>query len=103
LAQAIAAHGQAVTVVSSGSKLRQQIHSALQPGDLVLFLGAGADITVAAHAFADELRANTSPSDFVPLPIAPAVKPPPAAPEALLRSAALMCAERAGFYLEATS
>ena len=55
LASAIRGEGQAVEAVVSLSHLGEVIRSAIEPGDVVLFLGAG-DITRAAHQLADELR-----------------------------------------------
>ena len=55
LAKAIQAQGKPVEAVSSLARLPALLHAALQPGDLVLFLGAG-DITQAAHQFASQLR-----------------------------------------------
>ncbi|HYV28615.1 MAG TPA: UDP-N-acetylmuramate dehydrogenase, partial [Candidatus Eisenbacteria bacterium] len=55
LADAIRAHGQSVELVSSLAELRQAVRAVMQPGDLVLFLGAG-DITKAAHLLSDQLR-----------------------------------------------
>ncbi|MCX8157424.1 MAG: UDP-N-acetylmuramate--L-alanine ligase [Verrucomicrobiae bacterium] len=58
LAQAIRAEGQAAEVVAGPELLAQQVRAALRPGDLALFIGAGADITVAAHRLAEQLRAE---------------------------------------------
>jgi UDP-N-acetylmuramate--L-alanine ligase/UDP-N-acetylenolpyruvoylglucosamine reductase len=55
LGDAIRTQGQAVEYCSSLDELRRSIRVALQPGDVVLFLGAG-DITNTAHQLADELR-----------------------------------------------
>jgi UDP-N-acetylmuramate--alanine ligase len=55
LAQAIRARGQRVDFVPALQDLAAAAHAALEPGDLVLFLGAG-DITRAAHQLASELR-----------------------------------------------
>jgi UDP-N-acetylmuramate--L-alanine ligase/UDP-N-acetylenolpyruvoylglucosamine reductase len=55
LADAVRAGGQEVEFVASIDQLCPAIQKALQPGDLVLFLGAG-DITRAAHQLADELN-----------------------------------------------
>lgn len=55
LAEAIRAHGQAVEGVGSLSQLREAIHRGIEPGDLVLFLGAG-DITRLAHEVAADFR-----------------------------------------------
>lgn len=62
LAGAIQARGQDATFVPGLVELRAAVRAAMQPGDAVLFLGAGADITVVAHALADQLRAETVPS-----------------------------------------
>lgn len=50
---------QAVEYVAVPAQLPAAIRAALQPGDLVLFLGAG-DITLAAHQLADQLRTEQS-------------------------------------------
>ena len=55
LAAAVRAQGQAVEFVATLDELRAAVRAAMQPGDLVLFLGAG-DITRAAHQLADQLR-----------------------------------------------
>jgi len=54
LAKAVRAQGQAVEFVPTLTELRRAVRSAMVPGDLVLFLGAG-DITKAAHELAQEL------------------------------------------------
>jgi UDP-N-acetylmuramate--alanine ligase len=54
LAEAIRAQGQMVDFVPDLADLRRTVRAAMQPGDLVLFLGAG-DITKYAHAMAAEL------------------------------------------------
>ncbi|MBI5774324.1 MAG: UDP-N-acetylmuramate dehydrogenase [Verrucomicrobia bacterium] len=54
LAEAIRAHGQAVEFVPQLESLSRTVRTAMQPGDLVLFLGAG-DITRAAHRLAAQL------------------------------------------------
>jgi UDP-N-acetylmuramate--L-alanine ligase/UDP-N-acetylenolpyruvoylglucosamine reductase len=58
LANAVRNTGQVVDYCPDQAQLPQAIRSALQPGDLVLFQGAG-DITAAAHAFAEALRGVT--------------------------------------------
>lgn len=58
LAEAVRAGGQDVEYVESVDQLCPAIQQALQPGDLVLFLGAG-DITRAAHQLADSLKEQT--------------------------------------------
>jgi UDP-N-acetylmuramate--alanine ligase len=55
LASAVRQHGQTVEYVSSLDELPSRIREAMQPGDLVLFLGAG-DITNAAHKLAADLQ-----------------------------------------------
>ncbi len=55
LADAIRARGQAVECVPNLLHLSGLVRAAMQPGDLVLFLGAG-DITQVAHALAAQLR-----------------------------------------------
>jgi UDP-N-acetylmuramate--alanine ligase len=54
LAEAIRSGGQMVDFVPELADLRRTVRAAMQPGDLVLFLGAG-DITKCAHALAAEL------------------------------------------------
>jgi UDP-N-acetylmuramate--alanine ligase len=62
LAQAIRESGQPVEFIPDLESLRQTVRAALQPGDVVLFLGAG-DITLAAHQLAAELnREPAAPS-----------------------------------------
>lgn len=55
LAEAVRAEGQSVRYYASLTELREAVRASMQPGDLVLFLGAG-DITRAAHTLAGELR-----------------------------------------------
>ena len=57
LAEAIRARGQAVEYVPEVDRLATVVKAALEPGDTVLFLGAG-DITRAARILAAGLRAN---------------------------------------------
>ncbi len=57
LAEAMRARGQAVELVPAVKDLAAAVRSVMQPGDLILFLGAG-DITNAAHQLASELRAG---------------------------------------------
>jgi UDP-N-acetylmuramate--L-alanine ligase len=59
MAKAVQAQGQPVDFIPSLKDLRQAVRAALQPGDVVLFLGAG-DITQAAHDFAAGLRQNSA-------------------------------------------
>jgi UDP-N-acetylmuramate-alanine ligase len=54
-AEAVRAHGPPVEFVPALDALRDSVRAAMQPGDVVLFLGAG-DITRAAHEVADALR-----------------------------------------------
>ena len=67
LAAAISNQGQPAVYVESLEVLRKQVCTALQPGDVVVFLGAG-DITRVAHEVAGDLKlfehegANTSRS-----------------------------------------
>lgn len=58
LAEAIRLQGQAVELVASLDQLPVIVRNAMQPGDLVLFLGAG-DITKAAHQLVADLRTAT--------------------------------------------
>jgi len=55
LAAAIHAQGQEVAYCPNLESLQTSVAAALQPGDAVLFLGAG-DITHAAHQMAEELK-----------------------------------------------
>lgn len=55
LADAIRRRGQDVEFVASPVELGSSIRAAMEPGDLILFLGAG-DITAAAHDFAEQMR-----------------------------------------------
>jgi UDP-N-acetylmuramate--alanine ligase len=55
LADAVRSAGQAAEFISTLDDLRKGVRAAMEPGDLVLFLGAG-DITLAAHELAGELR-----------------------------------------------
>src|ERR1051325_2652710 len=55
LAEAINAHGQRAAFVPTLHELRETVRGEMQPGDLVLFLGAG-DITHAARQLAGQLR-----------------------------------------------
>ena len=63
LAEVIREQGQSVEFAASLQELRADVRAAMQPGDVVLFLGAG-DITQAAHALADELRKETMMETF---------------------------------------
>lgn len=58
LADEIHGHGQIVEYIRSLKELPGALRAAMQPGDLVLFLGAG-DITHAAHQLAAQLRDET--------------------------------------------
>lgn len=58
LADAIRTRGQAVELVPNLLHLSGLVRAAMQPGDLVLFLGAG-DITQIGHALAAQLREET--------------------------------------------
>jgi len=55
LAGAVRAQGQPAEFAGTLDELRSAVRATMQPGDLVLFLGAG-DITKAAHALAAQLR-----------------------------------------------
>jgi UDP-N-acetylmuramate--alanine ligase len=71
LAHAIRAQGQKVEAVLPLTHLKEAIHSVMEPGDLVLFLGAG-DITKVAHELAGDLRsALTEPAITVRSAAAP--------------------------------
>jgi UDP-N-acetylmuramate--alanine ligase len=61
LAEAVQAKGQPVQFVPTLAELRVSVRAAMQPGDLVLFLGAG-DITQAARELAAELN-NEMPTN----------------------------------------
>lgn len=56
LAKAVRKHGKAAEVVACPEELSCRVREVMQPGDLALFLGAGADITIAGHALARKLR-----------------------------------------------
>lgn len=58
LVEAIQAQGQAAELTTTWPELRAAVRAAMQPGDLVLFIGAG-DITNAAHQLAAQLREET--------------------------------------------
>jgi len=58
LVDAVRATGQPVEFLATLEELRPAIRKAMQPGDLVLFLGAG-DITRVAHEFARDLETET--------------------------------------------
>lgn len=62
LADTIRQTGQTVEFAPTLDDLKRQIKAVLQPGDLVIFLGAG-DITKAAHEFAKELKQGMSGFD----------------------------------------
>lgn len=68
LAGAIRAENQPVEGVFDFAHLEEAILAAIEPGDLILFLGAG-DITRAAHSMADRLR--SSPPAAEPEPLLP--------------------------------
>src|SRR5205814_2829925 len=55
LAQAVRANGQSAEFIRAPGDLGDAVRAAMQPGDVVLFLGAG-DITKAAHQLAARLR-----------------------------------------------
>lgn len=57
LAEAVRAAGQPVEYIERLDELARAVRGAMQPGDLVLLLGAG-DITQAAHQLAEMLRAE---------------------------------------------
>ena len=59
LAEAIRLRGQAVEYVPAVADVANRVRAALQPGDWVLFLGAG-DITEAAHELAQHLRSQAA-------------------------------------------
>ncbi len=95
LASAIRAQGHPVEAVVSLSDLGAVVRAALQPGDLLVFLGAG-DITQVAHQVADELRA--SPLLCRPTPLTPVSTPcpdpgPPMKTELYFELAARLSAE----------
>jgi UDP-N-acetylenolpyruvoylglucosamine reductase len=58
LADAVRATGQAAEFVATPAELVAKVRAAMQPGDLVLFLGAG-DITHAARQLARQLQEET--------------------------------------------
>ena len=59
LATAVAATGQPAAYAATLDRLREKVHLALQPGDVVLFLGAG-DITHVAHQLASDLKMKST-------------------------------------------
>jgi UDP-N-acetylenolpyruvoylglucosamine reductase len=63
LADTVRQTGQVVEFAPNLGELKKQIKAVLQPGDVVLFLGAG-DITKAAHEFAAELKHGMSGFDL---------------------------------------
>lgn len=67
LAEAIRAQGQAVEFVPSVAEVAARVRVALQPGDWVVFLGAG-DITDAAHELAAQLRQQATESEAAARP-----------------------------------
>jgi UDP-N-acetylmuramate--alanine ligase len=66
LAEAIRAHGQTVDYIPALRDVVPAVRAMMQPGDLILFLGAG-DITKAAHELAHQLK-QTTPSTTRPEP-----------------------------------
>jgi UDP-N-acetylmuramate--alanine ligase len=66
LAEAIRAHGQTVDYIPALRDVVPAVRAMIQPGDLILFLGAG-DITKAAHELAYQLK-QASPSPARPEP-----------------------------------
>jgi UDP-N-acetylmuramate--L-alanine ligase/UDP-N-acetylenolpyruvoylglucosamine reductase len=56
LVREIQSHGQPAECVASFAALLEKVRAAMTPGDLVLFLGAGADITVAAQTLVQQLQ-----------------------------------------------
>ena len=75
LAQTIRDRGQSVEYVASLDGLADSVQKAMQPGDLVVFLGAGS-ITQAAHQLADRLPSSA----LVCRPLTGAALPPIAPP-----------------------
>lgn len=59
LAEAIRARGQKVDYVPALQDVANTVRAGMQPGDLVLFLGAG-DITKSAHELASALKSNAA-------------------------------------------
>ena len=59
LATAVAATGQPAAYAATLDCLREKVRLALQPGDVVLFLGAG-DITHVAHQLASDLKMKST-------------------------------------------
>ena len=45
-----------MTRFSALAAIGRSVREAMQPGDIVLFLGAGADVTVLAHDLASQLE-----------------------------------------------
>ena len=66
LAEALRAQGRPVDYVADLTALGAAVTEAIQPGDLVLFLGAG-DITNVAHAVAEQWRARSAARSHITL------------------------------------
>ncbi len=75
LAEVVRAQGQPAEFIGALNDLRKAVRAAMQPGDLVLFLGAG-DITKTAHELAAQLR-EEMPTDQEELfaALSPALSP----------------------------
>ncbi len=69
LAAAIRAAGHPVEGVFDFAHLEEALRAAIEPGDVILFLGAG-DITRAAHSMADRLKSSL-PAAAEPEPLLP--------------------------------
>ncbi len=105
LADAVRGTGQAVEFVPMLADLPALIRRAMQPGDLVLFLGAG-DITRAAHALAVRLREEMPPSQKQTLAdLAARLSPDTVvrANESLAKRTTLRVGGKADFYVEPAS
>jgi UDP-N-acetylenolpyruvoylglucosamine reductase len=105
LANAVRAQGQPAEFISSLDELRAAVHSALQPGDVALFLGAG-DITNAARELADRLREEMPTSKEHFFAALSAVLSPTAVlrrDEPLAKKTTLRVGGPADFYIEPAS
>jgi UDP-N-acetylmuramate--L-alanine ligase/UDP-N-acetylenolpyruvoylglucosamine reductase len=105
LAEAIREAGQPVEMIPSLEELPRAVRAAMEPGDLVLFLGAG-DITKAAHALAAQLQHETvTPKEQLFADLAARLSPETVLrrDEPLARRTTLRVGGPADFYVEPRS
>jgi UDP-N-acetylmuramate--L-alanine ligase/UDP-N-acetylenolpyruvoylglucosamine reductase len=105
LAEAINAAGQRATFVPTLHELRAAVRAEMQPGDLVVFLGAG-DITTAARQLAEDLRQEKpEPGELVHARLLGALSGASVIrrDEPLARRTTLRVGGRADFYVEPAS